>query len=141
MRSRWIALLTLLLICCSGCTRVPQKPLNSVITGITVASFQDNGVSLRQFTDDESMMHILNYLRLVKLEGTASTSEAADATTVHSIRLEFADGRRKVYEQTDTDCFHLREAPWKRLDPEYGATLDFLLGSLPAPLPLPKAGA
>lgn len=139
MRSRWIALLTTLLFCCSGCARTPQKPLNSVITGITVASFQDSGVSLQHFTDDESMIPILNYLRLVKLEGTASTSEAADAEIVHSIRLEFADGRKKVFEQTDADCFHLREAPWKRLDPEYGAALGFLLDSPPAPLTLPKA--
>ena len=127
-----ISLLLLLVLILGGCSDVnaetPGRP--RLVTGIS-AVYQKGAIRLeRQYSDDEKMGAVLDYLRLLKTYGPAEVDpEATDGSRIQ-ITLRFSDGSQKVYDQWADQFLRCDGGKWEQINPEQGQELALLLGML-----------
>lgn len=106
-----------------------------LITKITISCEQDFPTQ-RQFTDQESMRKILQYLRGTALYGEADGDSMSKNAPLYTISLSHSTGRVTMYRQIAGDYLAKDSSPWYQLDPEEGQLLYALYHNLPGPASL-----
>ena len=105
-------------------------PPDYLITEITISCDQDSPAR-RQFTDQESMGIILQYLRGASLYGEADSNSVDKNAPLYTIALTHSTGRVTVYRQIAVDYLAKDSSPWYQIDPEQGGLLQSLYHDLP----------
>ena len=98
-----------------------------LVTGIT-ADYQNGSIRLhRQYTTDEKMRAVLDYLRCIAPYGTLQGEPPASQGSLVTIVLTYSDGSTKTYDQRSDQ--YLREAGgrWQSINAEKGRELALLL--------------
>lgn len=120
----------LLLSGCSNVIQLPQEPVSSVVTSITVNYSNGPIQTLRHYTHNEKIRSILNYLRQVDAYGTPEENpETADGSDIHIV-LYYSNDRLKVYRQKSDRYLKEGDAAWKKIDASKAKKLGYLLGRM-----------
>lgn len=101
-----------------------------LVTQITITCSSDSPAQ-RQFTDQQSMGTILEYLRSAALYGKADSGAIDTDAPLYCITLTHSTGRVTVYRQIAGDFLAKDNSAWHYLDPEQGQQLQVLYHSLP----------
>ena len=125
-----IAILLLLALFCSGCTRRETPAQCRVVTGIHI-SFDNGPFHIeRQYTLSSKVRAILNYLRWLDPYGLPEEDPETVTGSSFQITLQYSDGCEKQYLQK-ADRFLLEDGkPWRRIDPARAQTLSEILGKM-----------
>ena len=130
MKKIMVMLLLTLILC--GCSNIneetPGQP--KLVTGIS-AVYQKGAMQLvRQYSNDEKVRSVLNYLRLLKTYGPPETDPEAEGGNRIRLTLTFSDGTEKVYEQWADQYLRSNGGPWQLISTEQGQELYLLLGMM-----------
>lgn len=112
----------------AGCH--PAKPAeitSQIVTEVIVTCQTCNDFTRRYYNTHKKMQPILLYLRSVSPGFTPEKDPEPLAGRVICITLRMADGSAKIYRQKDSHYLQEGKQPWKKIDPEWGATLYPLL--------------
>ena len=112
----------------AGCH--PAKPAeitSQIVTEIIVTCQTCNDFTRRYYNTPKKMQPVLLYLRSVSPGFTPEKDPEPLAGRVICITLRMADGSVKVYRQKDSRYLQEGKNPWKKIDPDWGATLYPLL--------------
>ena len=113
-------LTTFILFCTAG---PPDTiPPDYLVTEITVIC-PDHSPAPLQFTDQQTMGQILQYLRTVPLYGQADMDSMDDSLPLYTIRLTHATGRVTEYNQFGSEYLSKKDSPWYHIAPEDGRFL------------------
>ena len=106
------------------CTAVPPEatPPDYLVTEITVTC-PDRSPAPLQFTDQQDMAEILQYLRTVPLLGQADKDSMDSLLPLYTVRLTHATGRVTEYRQFGAEYLSKNDSPWYHIDPEDGRFL------------------
>lgn len=114
----------LLYLCLTGCR--PQKHTDvasHIVTEITITCETCNDFTRRYYNSHEKMQKVLLYLRAVSPGFTPDEDPEPIAGRVIYITLHKADGTTKIYRQKNDRYLQEGHHPWKKIKPEWGATL------------------
>lgn len=103
------------------CTAAPPETVHPdyLVTEITVTC-PDRHPAPLQFTDQQTMGRILQYLRFVPLQGQADTDSMSADLPLYTLRLTHATGRITEYRQLGSEYLSKKDSPWYHIDPEDG---------------------
>ena len=124
-----IILLSLLLTGCSDINdETPGQP--NLVTGIS-AVYRKGAMELtRNYSNQEKVRSVLNYLRHLRTYGTPETDpDAAEGSRIQ-ITLTFSDGSQKIYDQWADQYLRSDGGPWQLISTEQGQDLYLLLGMM-----------
>ena len=101
-------------ICCllGGCSR--QESAYRVVTAVEVRYQHGENTLERNYTRDENITAILNYLRLLKPYGPVNPGETEDITC--RITLRYSQGPDTVYTQLGYDYLQKNNEHWTKID-------------------------
>ena len=118
MRHFWASLLILF------CTAVPPEavPPDYLVTEITISCPDHSDVPL-QFSDQQTMRQILQYLRTVSLQGKADMDSIDFNLPLYTVSLTHATGRITEYSQLGEEYLSKNDSPWYHIDPAEGRFL------------------
>ncbi len=121
MRQFLASILTSFALFCTAIT--PEAiPPDYLITKITVTC-PDCSPAPLQFTDQQAMNQILQYLRTVPLYGQADTDSMDSFLPLYTVQLTHATGRITEYNQLGAEYLSKNDSPWYHIDPEDGRFL------------------
>lgn len=119
-----VLILLLLSFCLTGCKpRVHTDVASHIVTEITITCETCNDFSQRYYNTHEKMQQILLYLRSVSPGFAPDEDPEPLAGRVICITLRRADGTTKIYRQKDDRYLQEGTSPWKKIKPEWGASL------------------
>ena len=112
----------------AGCHPAKSTQVTSqIVTEIIVTCQTCNDFTRRYYNTPKKMQPVLLYLRSVSPGFTPEKDPEPLAGRVICITLRMADGSVKVYRQKDSRYLQEGKNPWKKIDPDWGATLYPLL--------------
>lgn len=134
MKEKILILTMSLLLLLSGCTAAPpenqHRPLYRAVTQITVDYENGPIQATLNYTEDEKMRLILNYLRLIRPYGTPPEDPEAVDGSLFRITLTHSDGSTKVYEQKADRYLKAHGKNWQCISSQKAMELSILLGQL-----------
>lgn len=108
----------------TGCQRNRYTDVASqIVTEITVTCETCTDFTRRYYNTHEKMQPILLYLRAVTPGFKPDTDPELLSDRVICITLQKADGSQKVYRQKADRYLQQDHGAWRKIDPEWGATL------------------
>ena len=126
------ALILLLALVLCGCSNINEETTGQprLVTGIS-AVYQKGAVRLqRQYSNNEKVRTVLNYLRLLKTYGPPETEPNSQDGSQIQITVTFSDGSQKVYDQWADQYLRSDNGPWELINPDKGQELYLLLGMM-----------
>ena len=121
-------LFLLLVLFMAGCRPAnPTDVASHIVTEIAVTCQSCNEYTRRYYNTHEKMQKILLYLRSVTPGFTPDEDPEPLAGRIVLITLHRADGTTKVYRQKGDRSLQEGNGPWKKIKPEWGASLWQLL--------------
>ena len=124
-----IVLLSLLLTGCSNINEeTPGQP--NLVTGITAVCRKGAMELTRNYSNQEKVRSVLNYLRLLKTYGPPETDPNTAEGQRIQITVTFSDGSQKIYDQWDDQYLRSDGGPWQVISSEQGQELYLLLGMM-----------
>lgn len=125
---RTAAALIILCVLLSGCGHTARDPMQPrTVTAIT-ADYSSGTISLRrQYTDQEKLRSVLNYLRCLSATSASDLSPEQE-TSVARIVLTYSDGSTKTYDQWGDQYLRIDGGPWLRIPADKGQEFPLLLG-------------
>jgi hypothetical protein len=109
-------------------TEVPAFPgPERMITEIRISCSSDSS-ALQVFSDQESMIRILEYLR--HAEFTDEEVDLSHPESTYTITLIHSTGRITVYHQLDNRCLSKNNLPYRALNPEQAQQLSVIYREL-----------
>ena len=127
-----------LLLCLSasltGCSKadIPEHPLCRIVTQIDVTAAHNGAVNHYTYTDPPKMETMLNYLRLLFPDASASIDPETFRTDAYQITVSYSDGNQSTYYQLYNDFLKKDSGHWQQIDADQGATLYPILCSMPS---------
>jgi len=135
--------LPLVLLSLSGCCRVLlQKDLRPyrIITQVSVV-YENGALSAqRDFYREESIRHILDYLRYVDPYGIPREDPELATGRCYSITLIYSDGSQRLYEQRADQYMRIDGGDWMRIEPQKALYLSGLFSMMPSDASITDAG-
>ena len=122
----WFVLPILLL---TGCKK-ETPAVTRVITQVEVFCHNDSDALYRQYTDQQDMRTMLNYLRMLNV-GEQAEELPMDSKLSYKIVLRDNMGGQTVYRQLGSRCLCENDGPWHSIDGSKGSLLYPLLLLLP----------
>ena len=116
----------------TGCRRTQNTEPTAlrVVTEITVTYDYGAIHASRNYTHQEKMRYILNYLRQIDPYGDpAENPETADGSD-YRITCHYSDGSQKCYRQKGDRYFQGTDGIWRSIDPKRAIYLGFILGKM-----------
>jgi hypothetical protein len=114
----------LLAFCLAGCRPQTHTDVAShIVTEITITCQTCNDFTRRHYNTHEKMQKILLYLRSIGPGFTPDEDPEPLAGRVICITLYRADGTTKIYRQKDDLYLQEGVGPWRKIKPEWGASL------------------
>ncbi len=116
----------------SGCKKeeTPEMPLCRVVTQIQVTTISEGQITETVFVQNEAMVALLQYLRLLELGGKTNIQPETFRADSYEIILTHSDGNHTIYRQLDNGFLQTDDGPWKTIPPALGDTLPTLLQQL-----------
>lgn len=131
---RWLLIILTVFLLCTGCAesnrRKESRPCR-VVTEILV-TLPEQGTTLRRYTEQDKMNHVLRYLRLLRLSTRMDAPDSDAQGRAYQITLYFSDGAHAQYLQKGDSHISIGQGPWKRIDPDMGSELPLLLAAIPS---------
>ena len=128
----------LLLFLCGCCPILREKdhaPYR-IITQVNVAYQNGTLTTQRDFYREESIRHILDYLRYVDPYGIPQEDPEQAQGRIYYITLIYSDGSQRIYEQRADQYLRIDGGDWKRIDPQKALYLSGLFSMMPGdPVP------
>ena len=124
---KWLVLLVLTIFL-SGCRPQEQTDVAAhIVTQITITCQTCDQFTRRYYNTHQKMQAILLYLRSVGPGFAPEEDPEPLAGRVICITLYRADGTTRIYRQKNDRYLQEGNGPWKKIKPEWGATLYQLL--------------
>ena len=129
MERKWLALMIVSLLLCTGCSRYDAPQTRNVVTEIRV--MDQNSLTQRHYTDPHKMRQILNSLRQTGQLTTPDTDPDRLPLDHYQIQLHHSDGTQQTWHTKGDRYIRKGTAPWQQADPDLLSQLTDLLRSLP----------
>ena len=125
---RIFALVVLLATALAGCGQTTQVGVRPRLVTKVTADYKSGAIELhRQYTDEEKMRAVLNYLRCLEPYGDVSEEDITAGSEV-KIVLTYSDGTTKTYDQRADQFLRTGNGAWQNIRSEQGSELPLLLG-------------
>ncbi|MBQ4641133.1 MAG: hypothetical protein IJB47_00750 [Oscillospiraceae bacterium] len=126
---RWMIWFVLPMLLLVGCQK--KEPVATrVVTRVQVFCHNGSDALYRQYTEQQDMRAMLNYLRLLDV-GDQPEELPEDSKLSYKIVLEDNLGGQTVYRQLGSRCLCENDGPWHSIDGSKGSLLYPLLLLLP----------
>lgn len=128
----FVGILPLFLVL-TGCCRIlwhKDRAPYRVVTQVRIVYRNDTLESSRDFYQEDTIRHILNYLRYIDPYGIPKEDpELVGGRTFH-ITLIYSNGAKRLYEQRADQYLRIDGGDWKRIDPNKALYLSGLLAMM-----------
>ncbi len=134
LKKMCICSMTLFLLSLSGCCRIlweKDPGPYRIITQVNVAYQNGTLTTQRDFYREESIRHILDYLRYIDPYGIPQEDPEQAQGRIYYITLIYSDGSRRIYEQRADQYLRVEGGVWKRIDPQKALYLSGLFSMMP----------
>lgn len=130
--SFFFLLLPFLLSGAAGPRIYQKKPLPHIVTQILVVSHHGDHDMTRQYTQPHKIQPVLQYLRLLKREGTADLDPELLTGDRYDITLYYSDGQQKIYRQRSNRYLSKNCQQWEKINQEQAERLYPILQAMPS---------
>lgn len=130
MERKWLALLSVLVLLCAGCSRYDLSESHRVVTEIQVICPSDR--TQKSYTDPEKMRHILNSLRQIGQLTTPDQDPETLPLGQHQILLTHSDGTKQTWYTKGDRYIRQGNSPWQQADPDLLTQLTHLFQIIPS---------
>ena len=112
----------LILLCSQLHPGYPTQPPKNVqvVTQIRLQATHDAKTVEKTYTDEESMVAILNYLRLLDPYEQDFIDPSTFRADAYEITLCYSDGTRRTYRQLYDEYLQKDGGPWKKIEGQSG---------------------
>lgn len=127
-----------LLVILTGCCRIlwQKDPAPyRIVTQVRVVYQNESMEIQRDFYREESIRHILDYLRYIDPYGVPREDPELAQGRNFYITLIYSDGSERIYEQRADQYLRINGGKWKRIDPQKALYLSGLLAMMNSDAP------
>ena len=122
-----------LLVFLTGCCRILWQTDTApyrIVTQVHIVYQNESMETSRDFFQEESIRHILDYLRYIDPYGIPKEDPEQVQSRIFQITLIYSDGSRRIYEQRADQYLRINGGDWKRIDPQKALYLSGLLAMM-----------
>ena len=126
----------------AGCCRIlwEKDPAPyRIVTQVRIVYQNEALQTQRDFCREESIRHILDYLRYVDPYGIPREDPEQVQGRIYYITVIYSDGSERLYEQRADQYMRVDGGKWKRIDPQRALYLSGLFSMMPGDAPLTDA--
>ena len=128
----WLLVLPLFLAGCRICKPAPSPTEHPVVTGVQIIHYLGQAQEQRLYQADENISMVLNYLRLIKLEGVPQEDPMTQNGGLYHIILLRSDGSQVEYVQKADRYLWRPTGGWQLINEDQAPQLGQLFRALPS---------